>query len=89
MCIVGVCLGCRCTCLTKLYAAVKERELSPSELLQDAVRAELRRHALLEETNRYLAELVEEVGQPSDEAISKAEALSRRIRTNAPTATTG
>jgi post-segregation antitoxin (ccd killing protein) len=72
----------------ELYNAVKERELSPSELLQDAVRSELRRQALLEETDRYLAELVDDVGQPSDAAVAKAEALSRRIRANSSTGTT-
>jgi len=72
----------------ELYDAVKERELSPSELLQNAVRAELRREALFEGAGRYLAELIDDVGEPSDEAIAKAEALSRRIRANAPTATT-
>ncbi|MGF1598399.1 MAG: hypothetical protein ACFCVK_15950 [Acidimicrobiales bacterium] len=63
----------------ELYAAVKDRELSPSELLQDAVRAELRRQALLEETDRYLAELIDEVGAPSQAAIAKATKLAQRI----------
>ncbi|WP_419919014.1 CopG family transcriptional regulator [Candidatus Poriferisocius sp.] len=66
----------------ELHDAVKARELSPSELLRDAVRAELRRQALLEETDRYLAELIDEVGTPTDEAVAKAEALSRRIQAN-------
>ena len=68
----------------ELYDAVKERGLSPSELLQNAVRDDLRRQALLEETERYLAELIDEVGKPSDEAIAMAEALSRRIQANTP-----
>ncbi|MCP3937267.1 MAG: hypothetical protein GY708_18090 [Actinomycetia bacterium] len=71
----------------ELYDAVKERELSPSELLQDAVRAKLRHQALLEETDRYLTELIDDIGEPSDEALAKAEALSRRIQTNSPAAT--
>lgn len=71
-----------------LYDAVKARELSPSELLQDAVRAELRRQALREETDRYVAELIDEVGEPSDAAIGKAEALSRRLRANSTAAAT-
>ena len=73
----------------ELYDAVKERELSPSELLQDAVRAELRQQALLEETDRYLAELIDDVGEPSDEALAKADALSRRIRADARVTATG
>jgi post-segregation antitoxin (ccd killing protein) len=64
----------------ELYRVVKEREMPASELLQAAVRAELRRQQLLEETDRYLAELLEEVGEPSPGAIARADALSRRIR---------
>jgi len=44
------------------------------------VRAELRRQALVEETDRYLAELIDDVGEPSPKAIARAEALARRIR---------
>ncbi len=67
----------------ELYDALKARELSPSELLQASIRAELRREALLEETGRYLTELLDDVGEPSEEAIAKAEALSQRIQANA------
>ena len=63
-----------------LYRVVKERDLPASELLQDAVRAELRRQALLHETDRYVKDLVEKVGEPSPEAVARAEAISRRIR---------
>jgi post-segregation antitoxin (ccd killing protein) len=63
-----------------LYRVVKERDLPASELLQDAVRAELRRQALLQETDRYVEDLVEKVGEPSDDAVARAEAISRRIR---------
>lgn len=73
----------------ELYEAVKKRGLSPSELLQQAVRTELRREALLEETDRYLAELIDDVGEPSDEAIARAEALSRRIRADEPAGAKG
>ncbi|MCP3974330.1 MAG: hypothetical protein GY720_07550 [bacterium] len=73
----------------ELYDAVKERELSPSELLQDAVRAELRHQARLEETDLYLAQLIDDVGEPSDDAVAKAEALSRRIRTSTSAAEVG
>jgi len=67
-----------------LYRAVKERDMPASELLQAAVRAELHRHELLEETDRYLAELIDKVGEPSPQALARAEALSRRIRREAP-----
>ncbi len=72
----------------ELYRAIKERELPASELLQEAVRAELRRQALLEETDRYLAELIEDMGEPSAKAIARAEALSRRIRREEPSTAT-
>ena len=72
-----------------LYQAVKERELPASELLQEAVRAELRRQALLEQSDRYVAEVIGELGEPSAEAIARAEALSRRIRRVDPTSAAG
>lgn len=66
-----------------LYREVKARRLPASELLQGAVRAELRRRELLAETDRYLAELIDEVGEPSAPAIARAEALSERVRAQA------
>ncbi len=72
-----------------LYQAVKERELPASELLQEAVRAELRRQALLEQSDRYVAAVIGELGEPSAEAIARAEALSRRIRRVDPTSAAG
>jgi post-segregation antitoxin (ccd killing protein) len=67
-----------------LYRAVKDRGLPASDLLQRAVQAELRRQALLEETERYLQDLVGEVGSPDAEAMAKADALSRRVRRAGP-----
>lgn len=64
----------------ELYRAVKERGLPASALLQGAVRAELRRQALLEETDRYLSELLEDVGEPSPAALARAERLAERVR---------
>ena len=63
----------------ELYRAVKERGLPASELLQEAVRAELRRQELLAETDRYVDELTEEVGAPSPRAVAHAEALLARM----------
>lgn len=63
-----------------LYRELKKRRLPASELLQEAVRAELRRQGLLAETDRYLAELVADVGEPSDDQVARAEAVARRIR---------
>jgi post-segregation antitoxin (ccd killing protein) len=63
-----------------LYAEVKAQELPASELLQQAVRAELRRRALLQETDRYLEELVAEVGAPSARDLAAAEEIVARLR---------
>jgi len=73
----------------ELYRAVKERQLPASELLQGAVRQEMRRQELLEEADRYLAELVDEVGEPSAASVARAEELVGRLRresTQAPRA---
>ena len=50
------------------------------EPLEAAGRADVRQRELLEEAERYLAELIDEVGEPSAEAVSRAEMLSRVIR---------
>lgn len=67
----------------ELYQAVKERNLPASELLQEAVAAELRRQKLDEQTDSYLAELIAEVGEPSPRERTRAEAVARRIRERA------
>jgi len=61
-----------------LYKQVKTRHLPASELLQEAVRAEVRRQDLLGETDAYLADL-DEVGQPSQQEQARAQAIARRI----------
>jgi hypothetical protein len=66
-----------------LYRLVKARGLPASELLQKAVRAELRRLDLIAETDRYLAELVSEVGQPTERELAGAKAVARRISSRA------
>jgi len=62
-----------------MYEQVKARALPVSELLQKAVQAELRRLDLLAETDRYLADLVKEVGTPSPAHRARAAAISRRL----------
>ena len=62
-----------------LYELVKARGLPASELLQKAVRAELRRLDLLQENARYLAELEAEVGEPTAAERARAKALVERI----------
>ena len=64
----------------ELYEEVKTRDLPASELLQGAIRAELRRQQIHYETDRYLAELIAEVGPPTEEEIAEAEALVARIQ---------
>ena len=59
---------------------MKERHLPTSELLEGAVRAELRRQELVEETDRYLSELVAEVGDPSPASVARAERLAKSVR---------
>jgi hypothetical protein len=63
----------------ELYEQVKARHLPASELLQEAVRAEVRRQDLLGETDAYLAELLTEVGEPSPQEQARAQAIARRI----------
>jgi post-segregation antitoxin (ccd killing protein) len=62
-----------------LYDLVKARGLPASELLQEAVRAEVRRLDLLAETDKYLAELTKEVGTPSTKERERAAAVARRL----------
>lgn len=62
-----------------LYVQLKERGLPASELLQQAVRAELRRQALIDETDTYLSELLAEVGEPTPDETARAEAIARRL----------
>ena len=62
-----------------LYEKLKSRRLPALELLQEAVRAEVRRQDLLAETDAYLAGLLAEVGQPSPQERARAEAIAQRI----------
>jgi hypothetical protein len=62
-----------------LYQLVKARGLPASELLQKAVRTELRRLDLLEGSDRYLADLVAQVGQPTESERARARAAAERI----------
>jgi post-segregation antitoxin (ccd killing protein) len=63
-----------------LYEALKSRGLPASELLQEAIRAEIRRLDLTEEADRYLARLKEQVVEPSAEERARADAVARRIK---------
>jgi hypothetical protein len=69
-----------------LYDLVKKRRLPASELLRKAVRAELRRLDLLAESDKYVAELMSQVGRPSPAERARARAVAERIarRANRP-----
>jgi hypothetical protein len=58
---------------------VKTRGLPASELLQEAVRAELRRLELLTATDRYVEDLLAEVGPPTAAQRTRAAAIARRL----------
>ena len=62
-----------------LYEIVKERRLPASELLQEAVRTEVRRRKLQSASRRYTAELAAEVGQPPPRERARAAAVAQRI----------
>jgi len=62
-----------------LYKLVKKGRLPASELLQNAVRAEVRRRQLMRESDLYLAELAAEVGEPTARQRARADALAERI----------
>ncbi len=66
-----------------LYREVKERGLPASELLQEAVAAELRRQELEARADQYLTELLAEVGEPSEAEVARADAIARRIQERA------
>jgi hypothetical protein len=63
----------------ELYRLVKKRRLPASELLQSAVRAEVRRLDLLAETDRYTSALIAEVGEPGPSERLRAKALAQRV----------
>jgi hypothetical protein len=62
-----------------LYKLVKKSRLPASELLQKAVRAEVRRRELLREADRYIVDLSAEVGQPSTRQRARAASIVERI----------
>ncbi len=72
-----------------LYREVKERSLPASELLQEAVAAELRRQELEARADQYLTELLAEVGAPSETEVARADAIARRLQERAIAAQAG
>lgn len=72
-----------------LYREVKERGLPASELLQEAIAAELRRQELEARADQYLTELLAEVGEPSEAELARADAIARRLQERAIAAQAG
>jgi post-segregation antitoxin (ccd killing protein) len=62
-----------------LYQMVKERRLPASELLQEAVRAEVLRRELVEASEKYTADLQDQVGPPTASQQARAADVARRI----------
>ncbi|MGN6782053.1 MAG: hypothetical protein ACTHJH_11165 [Marmoricola sp.] len=73
----------------ELYREVKERGLPASELLQEAVAAEVRRRELRARADEYIEELVAEVGEPSEAELARADAIARRPQERAVAAQAG
>lgn len=72
-----------------LYREVKARGLPASELLQEAVAAELRRQELEARADEYVAELIAEVGEPSEADLARADEIARRLQDRALAAQAG
>ena len=66
-----------------LYKVLKSRRMPASELLQDAVRSELRRLELLAETDRYVERLVARVGAPTARDKRRAAEILDRVGSRA------
>lgn len=62
-----------------LYAELKAEDLPASELLQEAVRVEIRRRRLARAGEEYLTELLEEVGTPDAAETAWAQDLAKRL----------
>lgn len=63
----------------ELHRQLKEHGLAPSELLQRAVREEVHRRELEAATDAYLAELIEEVGEPRAADVEYAKRFVRDL----------
>lgn len=62
-----------------LLSCQGSRTRNRPNLLEEAVRSELHRRDLLEETDLYLEEPFEEVGAPSEEELARPRALAARL----------
>lgn len=62
-----------------LYKLVKDGRLPASELLQDAVRAEVRRRELVAASEKHTKKLQRQVGAPTASQRARASDLARRV----------
>jgi hypothetical protein len=62
-----------------LHREVKRSGLSPSELLQEAVRSELLRRQQIAQLDEYLGELEQEISKPTRANKTRADAIVRRM----------
>ncbi|HXI54678.1 MAG TPA: hypothetical protein VNO55_01365 [Polyangia bacterium] len=62
-----------------LYDLVKKRALPASELLQEAVRAEVRKLDLVAASAKYTGELRHQVGAPSASQRARAGEVAKRV----------
>jgi hypothetical protein len=67
-----------------LYKLVKKRRLPASEILQKALRTELRRLDLLAEGDRYLTDLIAEVGDPTPDELARVAEPAGMVLTSDP-----
>ena len=67
-----------------LHAEVKARRLPASELLQEAVRAEIRRRDLLAATDRYLADNESAAATAPEADRERADIVARRVGRRRP-----
>lgn len=65
------------------YKVLKSRRLPASELLQRAVRSELRRLELLAETDRYVDKLLARVGAPTTRDQQRASVIVEQVSARA------
>ena len=63
----------------ELHRELKRSGLSPSELLQHAVRSELQRRQQIARLDEYLGALEKELGKPTRAEKARADAVVRRL----------
>jgi hypothetical protein len=73
----------------ELYREVKERGLAAPELLQGAIAAEVRRLELDAHADEHLADLIAEVGEPTEADLARAAAVLDRAQGSRPASMAG